>query len=164
MENLSFDGTGSGEFIKPIGGGGGGGPPPPPPPPQKEEEKKVEEQQMMEFSSSVSDLMGGPAPIMPLPQQDGSAYTNPTNGRVTGLSMGGDAHQSQKKSQNPFNLTDEQFNALLAGVIAVVVFSNAVQGRLSTLVPNFGGVNGSIASVLVAAVAYYFAFRFIKNR
>lgn len=159
MENLSFDTGTGGEFIKPISGGGG----PPPPPPQKEEEKKVEEQQMMEFSSSVSDLMGGPAPIMPPPQQDG-AYTNPTNGRVTGLSMGGDAHQSQKKSQNPFNLTDEQFNALLAGIIAVVVFSNAVQGRLSTLVPNFAGINGSIASVLVAAVAYYFAFRFIKNR
>ncbi len=116
---------------------------------------------MMEFSSSVSDLM---TPIATPSPQD--MYTNPTNGRVAALGLGPEPQpqQQQKKSQNPFNLTDEQFNALLAGVIAVVVFSNAVQGKLSTLVPNFGGVNGSIASVLVAAVAYYFAFRFIKNR
>lgn len=156
MENLSFGSDGGGDYIKPIGGGVD--PRPPPPPPLSEEEKKVEEKQMMEFSSSVADLM---TPISN--QQD--VYTNPTNGRVAALSLPNEpVQQQQKKQSNPFNLTDEQFNALLAGVIAVVVFSTAVQGKLSTLVPNFSGINGSIASVLVAAVAYYFAFRFIKNR
>ena len=95
------------------------------------------------------------------PPQD--VYTNPTNGRVAGISLGGDP-QPQKKNQNPFNLTDDQFNALLAGVVAVVVYSTTVQGKLSGLVPNFGGINGSIASVLAAAILYYFAHRFIKNR
>lgn len=155
MENLNFGSDGGGDYIKPIGGGVD--PRPPPPPPLTDEEKKVEEKQMMEFSSSVADLM---TPISN--QQD--VYTNPTNGRVAALSLPNEPVQQQKKQPNPFNLTDEQFNALLAGVIAVVVFSTAVQGRLSTLVPNFSGINGSIASVLVAAVAYYFAFRFIKNR
>lgn len=144
MENLDFSGTT--EITQLIQN-----------PPPVIEEKKLDEPQMMEFSSSVADLM--PTPIQP-PQD---VYTNPTNGRVSGISLGGETQQP-KKSQNPFNLTDEQFNALLAGIIAVVVFSNAVQMRLSGLVPNFGGINGSIASVLAAAVIYYFAHRFIKNR
>ena len=126
------------------------------------EEKKIEEPQMMEFSSSVADLMPvSSSQVMVGPQQD--IYTNPTNGRVAGISLGGDP-QPQKKNQNPFNLTDDQFNALLAGVVAVVVYSTTVQGKLSGLVPNFGGINGSIASVLAAAILYYFAHRFIKNR
>lgn len=151
MENLDFSGASS--LIQTIDV-----------PPQSQsqliiEEKKIEEPQMMEFSSSVADLM--PTPQVMGPPQD--VYTNPTNGRVSGLSLGGDP-QPQKKNQNPFNLTDEQFNALLAGIVAVVVYSATVQGKLSGLVPNFGGINGSIASVLTAAVIYYFAHRFIKNR
>lgn len=135
-------------------------PPPPPPPPQQPqphqlEEKKVDESQMMEFSSSIDDLM--PAPI----SQD--VYTNPTNGRVAALSLPNEPVQ-KKKSQNPFNLTDEQYNALLAGVVAVIVFSTAVQTKLAGIVPNFAGINGNIASVLVAAVVFYFANRFIKSR
>jgi hypothetical protein len=120
------------------------------------EEKKLDEPQMMEFSSSVSDLM----PVGP-PSQD--VYTNPTTGRVTGITLS-DPPPQQKKSQNPFNLTDDQFNALIAGIVAVVVFSTAVQTKLAGLVPNFGGINGSIANVLAAAVLYFFAHRFIKNR
>ena len=153
MENLDFSGTSS--LTQLIDS---------PPPSQQQqliiEEKKIDEPQMMEFSSSVSDLM--PIPAQGPPQD---VYTNPTNGRVSGISIGGGGESSQqKRSQNPFNLTDEQFNALLAGVVAVVVFSTAVQTRLSTLVPNFGGINGSIASVLVGAIFYYFAHRFVKNR
>jgi hypothetical protein len=127
------------------------------PPPLVIEEKKLDEPQMMEFSSSVSDLM----PVGLPPSQD--VYTNPTNGRVSGITLS-DPPPQQKRSQNPFNLTDDQFNALIAGVVAVVVFSTTVQTKLAGLVPNFGGINGSIANVLAAAVLYFFAHRFIKNR
>ena len=118
------------------------------------EEKKVDEPQMMEFSSSVADLIP--------PPQD--AYINPTNQRVSGLSMPNEPSQPQKKSQNPFNLTDDQFNALIAGIVAVVLFSSTVQGKLAGFVPNFTGINGSIANALAGAVLFYFAHRFIKNR
>lgn len=121
------------------------------------EEKKLDEPQMMEFSSSVSDLM----PVGLPPSQD--IYTNPTNGRVSGITLS-DPPPQQKRSQNPFNLTDDQFNALIAGVVAVIVFSTTVQTKLAGLVPNFGGINGSIANVLAAAILYFFAHRFIKNR
>lgn len=126
----------------------------------EKEEKKVVEQQMMEFSSSVDDLVSPP-----IGSQD--VYTNPTNGRVAALSLPAEpSSQSQKRKsqQNPFNLTDEQFNALLAGVVAVIVFSTVVQTKLAGLVPNFSGINGNIASALVAAAVYYFAYRFVKNR
>lgn len=132
-------------------------PNPHPPPPQVPEEKKVVESQMMEFSSSVDDLMGPPAS-----SQD--VYTNPTNGRVAALSLPTEPPSKKKSSQNPFNLTDEQFNALLAGFVAVIVFSTAVQTKLAGMVPNFAGINGSIASILLSAVVFYFANRFIKNR
>ena len=146
MENLDFSGTST--ITQPIS-------------PPVIEEKKIEEPQMMEFSSSVADLMPvSSSQMMAGPQQD--VYTNPTNGRVSGLSIGGEPQP--KKSQNPFNLTDEQFNALLAGLVAVIVFSQTAQAKLSGIVPNFGGINGTIASVLAAAIIYYFAHRFIKNR
>jgi len=128
----------------------------PPPPQQLPEEKKIDESQMMEFSSSIDDLM--PAPV----SQD--VYTNPTNGRVAALSLPNEPSTKKKSTQNPFNLTDEQYNALLAGVVAVLVFSTMVQTKLAGIVPNFAGINGNIASVLVAAVVFYFANRFIKNR
>jgi hypothetical protein len=120
------------------------------------EEKKLDESQMMEFSSSVSDLM----PVGLPPSQD--VYTNPTNGRVSGITLS-DPPPQQKRSQNPFNLTDDQFNAVIAGVVAVIIFSTTVQTKLAGLVPNFGGINGSIANVLAAAVLYFFAHRFIKK-
>lgn len=128
------------------------------------EEKKIDEPQMMEFSSSVADLVPPPSSSS---SQD--VYTNPTNHRVTGLSLssgGGGDQSSQKKSSsgNPFNLTDDQFNAFIAGIVAVIVYSNSVQMKLSTLVPNFSGMNGNIASALLAAVIFFFAHRFIKNR
>jgi hypothetical protein len=135
MESLDFNGTS--DILQPI-----------------PEEKKIDEPQMMEFSSSVSDLVP--------PTQD--AYINPTNQRVSGLSLPNEPVTNNKKSQNPFNLTDEQFNALIAGIVAVVLFSSTVQGKMAGFVPNFTGMNGNIANVIVGAVLFYFAHRFIKNR
>lgn len=152
MENLDFNDTNS--ILQNIP------PPPPSPPPSVPEEKKVDESQMMEFSSSVDDLMGPPVTMSS--SQD--VYTNPTNGRVAALSLPNEPSSKKKSTQNPFNLTDEQFNALLAGIVAVLVFSTAVQTKLANMVPNFAGINGNIASVLLAAVVFYFANRFIKNR
>lgn len=163
MENLDFNDTGS--MIQNISQQQA------PPPPQAHlivEEKKLDEPQMMEFSSSVDDLMapigGGGGPPMPSSSQD--VYTNPTNGRVAALGLPDPTMSSsqKKKQQNPFNLTDDQFNALLAGIVAVLVFSTMVQTKLAGIVPNFSGINGNIASALLGAVVFYFAHRFIKNR
>ncbi len=122
------------------------------------QEKKVDEPQMMEFSSSIEDLM----PTAPITQD---VYTNPSNNRVAGLSLPNEPiSQKKKNSGNPFNLTDDQFNAVIAGAVSVVVFSTLVQTKLAGIVPNFAGMNGNIASAMAAAVLFYFAHRFAKNR
>ncbi len=128
------------------------------------QEKKIDEPQMMEFSSSVSDLM--PSEMPSGPSSGDNAYVNPSNHRVSGLSLPNEEPVVSKKSssKNPFNLTDDQMNALIAGVVAVVLFSSFTQTKLSGFVPNFGGINGTIANVLAGAILFYFAQRFVKNR
>ena len=119
------------------------------------EEKKIGESQMMEFTSSIEDLLEAPAP-------SDSIYTNVTSGRVTGLAPGDDAPK-KKKEQNPFGLSDEQYIAVIAGIVAAVSTSALVQSRVSTMVPNPQGINGSIATAVVAAIIFYFAMRFLKK-
>ena len=65
------------------------------------------------------------------------------------------------------NLTDEQMEALLAGVAAVLAFSTMVQGKLSTTVPQFLAESGErsniglLVTALLAAAIYYFAKKFV---
>lgn len=75
--------------------------------------------------------------------------------------------QAKAASKNPMNLTDEQMEALLAGVVAVIAFSSMVQGKLSTSIPQFLGADGqrstvglAITAVLAAAI-FYFGKRFV---
>jgi hypothetical protein len=152
MENVDFASTDIGLLIKPE---------------HKDEilieEKKDGEQQMnmMEFSSSIEDLMP--------PQQNESMepgmdqYTNPTSGRVTGLSMP-TAEKKPKKSPNPFNLTDDQYNAVIAGIVGMIVYSTSIQTKLSGMVPNFTGMNGSIASAILIAVLYYAVHKYVLKK
>ena len=134
----------------------------PPPPPQNNEEKNLGESKMMEFTSSIDDLMdNGPATMS---SSQGDMYLNPTNNRVTGLAMEEPAQPSKKKqSKNPLNLTDEQYTALIAGVSAALTASSMIQTKLASMVPNYEGMNGSIATVLVAALIFFFVMRFLKK-
>jgi hypothetical protein len=81
--------------------------------------------------------------------------------------------QERKKkaeSGNPFGLTDEQFQAALAGAAAVVAFSNPVQSRLRTMVPKFVGESGDVSltglivSALVAAVVFYIVKKYLVEK
>lgn len=119
------------------------------------EEKKLGESQMMEFTSSIDDLM---EPV----QSSDSIYTNVTSGRVTGLAPG-EPKKEPPKSKNPLNLTDEQYIALIAGVSAALTSSSMIQSKLVSMVPNYEGMNGSIATVLVAALIFFFIMRFLKK-
>jgi len=129
-----------------------------PKPEEIKPEKNIEKPQMMEFSSSIADIM--------TPMQQDAAYINPSNQRVSGLSMPVETphQQPQQKSKNPFNLTDEQMSSLVAGLVAVLVFSSSVQSKLANSIPNFSGINGSIASLLAVAITFYFVQKFLKNR
>lgn len=131
---------------------------PPPPPQMKEPEKNMPKVQM--DSTPLNDVMGaewetasmsapmGPPPTMPpafIPQQP-------------------QAPRMAKKS-NPMNLTDEQMEALLAGLVATVAFSKPVQEKLGGMVPQVAADPGSATSMLVmgivAAMFFYFGKRVV---
>lgn len=122
------------------------------------EEKKLGESQMMEFTSSIEDLVG---PETSIPND--SIYTNVTSGRVTGLAPGESAPTKKSKAANPFNLTDEQYIAAIAGIVAAFSTSSIVQTKIASMVPNPQGMNGSLATAVIAAILFFFAMRFLKK-
>ena len=126
-------------------------------PSNKESEKNIPKVQM--DSTPINDVMGaewetasmnaqmGPPPTMPpsfAPQQQ-------------------QAPQHTMKKANPMNLTDEQMEALLAGLVATVAFSKPVQEKLGGMVPQVAAEPGSATSMmvmgLVAAIIFYFGKR-----
>jgi hypothetical protein len=77
--------------------------------------------------------------------------------------------QTQEKkpeSKNPFNLTDDQFEALIVAACAAVAISKPVQEKLANFVPSFLNDQGHRSAVglastgLVAAIAFYIARRY----
>lgn len=127
-------------------------------------EKKVDESQMADFSTPIEELMqndimmapGGPSASRPQPRsQDGAPQ-----------------EQRKKKSEsgNPFGLTDEQFQAALAGVASVIAFSNPVQSRLRTMVPKFVGESGNVSltglavTAFIAALVFYIIKKYLVDK
>ena len=121
-------------------------------------EKNVDESQMADFSTPIEEVMQNE--IMGPP----SMSAGPSAGiQRRPTMMGEDSPQERKKKTagNPFGLTDEQFQAALAGVAAIVAFSKPVQSRLRTMVPKFVGESGDVSltglavTALVAALVFY---------
>jgi hypothetical protein len=75
--------------------------------------------------------------------------------------------QQQQQKKQVANLTDEQVQALLAGLCAVIAFSGPVQERMAGVVPQFVTQSGDrttaglVATGLVAAILFYFGKRFV---
>ena len=68
------------------------------------------------------------------------------------------------------NLSDEQFEALIAGVIAVLVFSQPFQEKMASMVPQFitpdrtRSATGLVLTGLAAALIFFFSRRYLlKN-
>jgi hypothetical protein len=131
-----------------------------------QQEKNVDESQMADFSTPIEEVLqnevmgpayGGPGDVQ---QQAGPSA------RIAGAPQ----KKSAGASKNPFGLTDEQFQAALAGAAAVVAFSKPVQERLRSMVPKFVGDSGDVSltglavTALVAAVVFYILKKFIAER
>ena len=131
---------------------------------RNEPENKVDSSQMADFSSPIEEVMAGPGQMMqdevmgPPQMTSGNKRTPKTES------------SSKKAGKNPFGLTDDQFLAALAGVVAVVAFSKPVQEKLSTMVPKFlsesgdMSTTGMVVTALVAAIVFYFARQFIDKQ
>jgi hypothetical protein len=121
----------------------------------------------MDFSTPIQDVM----PSSPLDDSTPGLtgpYVSPTNNRVVGISPG--VVSAQDKPKTPLGITEEQFQALVAGAIAVAVFSKPVQSKLADIIPKFLGESGDLsmtgmaATALVAAILFYFAMQAMKKQ
>lgn len=122
----------------------------------------------MDFSTPISEVMPSAAFDSGV---DSAAYNSPTTQRVTGVSPGMIGGPPTKtESKNPLGLTDEQFQAAIAGLAAVVAFSKPVQDKLADMVPKFlneagdMSTTGMAVTALIVAIVFYFALKLLKNQ
>jgi hypothetical protein len=108
---------------------------------------------------SPEEMPGPPPQMMPtqMPAAQGAHMMQPQ-----------EAPKKPQASQNPMNLTDEQMQAVLVAIAAAAAFSNPVQDKLGTTIPNFfvdgeRGTTGLVASGLVAALLFYLGQRFMSR-
>lgn len=153
METMDFNGTGN--IIQYIPPKSDDGPDPKASVPTGllELENKVDNKEMAEFSSPIEEVMAGPGQMM----QD-EVMGPPQTVQSKRVSRKSD----KRSSGNPFGLTDEQYTAAIAGIVAVAVFSKPVQDKLQEMIPNMmnpaGGMSmtGMAAVALLVAIAFYF--------
>jgi len=117
-------------------------------------EKNVGESQMAEFSTSLDEIVP-PGPSMQM--------QNMTMGQPQALAPQMPQQAQSRSSKIPFNLTMEQYMAVLAGLSAVVAGSKQVQERLSSFFPDAeaGSMTFMLATAVVAALVFYAAQRFL---
>jgi hypothetical protein len=120
-------------------------------------EKNVSEHKETMDSTPINDIMMEPPMMTEEPRMQG-AMPHMTAPNPQG------AYQVQAEkpaSKNPFNLTDDQLTALVAGVCAAVSVSKPIQDRLATSIPKFlneqGGRSliGLASTGAVAAVVFF---------
>jgi hypothetical protein len=128
-------------------------------------EKKVDESQMADFSTPIEEVMAGPNQMIQ------NEVMGPAQMMMPGPSAArGPSHKEEAPPKNPFGLSDEQFQAALAGAAAVMAFSKPIQTRLRSMIPNFvndsgdASLTGLIATALVVAVIFFFAKKFIAEK
>ena len=135
-------------------------------------EKNVSENKQTMDSTSISDIMGQAEEPLEPPMMG-------TDPRMTQMHMQAPMMMAQQQqpvaqkttekkseSKNPFNLTDDQFQALIVAVCAAVAISKPVQEKLANFVPSFLNDQGHRSAIglastgMVAAVAFYVARRY----
>jgi hypothetical protein len=135
---------------------------------QKPPEKNIDKQQITMDSTPISDVMG-PADSMMDHQGPAMMMQPQMMAPQAAVSQPASSQKASAPSKNPFGITDEQYQALIAGVCAILAFSNPVQEKLLSAVPQFmadgaRSTSGLIATGLIAAIIFYFVQRMvIKN-
>ena len=125
-----------------------------------EHEKNVSQNKQTMDSTPINDLMMDPPMMMDEPRMQGM-MPQMTAPQPQGA-YAAPQQQAAPESKNPFNLTDDQMIALIAGAAAALAVSKPVQDKLVTSVPKFLNEQGSRSMVglastgLVAAIVFYF--------
>lgn len=154
----------SGDGMVPIGQ------PDPPPVQNKQPEKNVNREHIKMDSTPLSDIMTSQEvmeqqPMMAPPQSTMMAQQP----MMMAPQQQAPAQAQQLPSKNPFNLTDEQMQALVVAVCAAIAFSEPVQAKLGSTIPQFLAESGNrsmvglLISGLVAAILFYFGQRTVMK-
>jgi hypothetical protein len=135
------------------------------PTPPKVEEKNVAPIHSTQMDSTpIADILG-PQDSMSMMMPPQMAMAQPP----APMGMGPRAALPPKKKY-PLDLTEEQVEALLVGLVAVVATSKPIQEKLIGLVPNYLNENGEksmsglLATALVAAIVFFLARRFLLKK
>ena len=157
--NLNDDGGGMVPFLPPQQQ-----PQPPQPLQKKTPEKNIVKQHITMDSSPISDVMDG-GEMMQDPRMQSMPMMMPQAPMVTTSTA-----TAEKKTNNPFNLTDQQMQAIIAGVCAIIAFSKPVQDKMASTIPQFLAESGSRSNIgllltgLIASLIFYFAQKFLNKR
>ena len=139
------------------------------------EEKNISESKVTMDSTPISELMGQPEPMeaqmmappfiptqmhsqIPMQMQMMAASPQPAMN---------DTATKSPVSKNPFNLTDQQLQALIVSACTAAAISTPVQEKLATMIPQFlndagrRSLIGLGATGLVAAVLFHISQSYI---
>lgn len=124
-------------------------------------EKNIRENKETMDSTPINDIMFEPSAMNEEPRMQGMmpqmTAPNPQGAYAVQQVQG-----EKPASKNPFNLTDDQLIALVAGACTALAVSKPVQDRLATSIPKFLNEQGGRSMVglastgIVAAIVFYF--------
>jgi hypothetical protein len=123
-------------------------------------EKNVSQNKQTMDSTPINDIMMEPPMMTDEPRMQGM-MPQMTAPQPQGSYAMPQQEQKAPESKNPFNLTDDQMIALVAGAAAALAVSKPVQDKLVTSIPKFLNEQGSRSMVglastgLVAAIVFY---------
>jgi len=123
-------------------------------------EKNVSQNKQTMDSTPINDIMMEPPMMADEPRMQGM-MPQMTAPQPQGSYAMPQQEQKAPESKNPFNLTDDQMIALVAGAAAALAVSKPVQDKLVTSIPKFLNEQGSRSMVglastgLVAAIVFY---------
>lgn len=135
-------------------------------------EKNVSENKQTMDSTSISDIMGqAEEPLEPPmmgtdPRMAQMHMQTPMMMAQQQQPVGQQTTEKKSESKNPFNLTDDQFEALIVAVCAAAAISKPVQEKLANFVPSFLNDQGNRSAIglastgVVAAIAFYLARKY----
>tara|TARA_B110001454_G_C12712588_1_gene431303 strand:+ start:439 stop:960 length:522 start_codon:yes stop_codon:yes gene_type:complete len=139
------------------------------------EEKNVSESKVTMDSTPISELMGQPEPMEAQMMAPPSIPTQmpsqiPMQMQMMAASPQPAMNETATKSpasKNPFNLTDQQLQALIVSACTAAAISTPVQEKLATMIPQFlndagrRSLIGLGATGLVAAVLFHISQSYI---
>jgi hypothetical protein len=135
---------------------------------QQEPEKNISENKVTMDSTPIAELMGHPESMesqmmMAPPQMQMPMQQMPMQAQMAMAPAPAPAQQASvaPESKNPFNLTDQQMQALLVAACTAAAISTPVQEKLATMIPQFlndtgrRSLIGLAATGLVASVIFH---------